>query len=174
MLAMVFLNACTQNNINDVKQFEAAEEKPSEIAKDVQLLYSDSARLKIRLESPVIWSFKGASPTKEFPEGLKVWFFNADGDTTSELSAGYALKFDDDGITEMRKDVTVINERGEILNTELLIWDEREGRIHTPAFVKVTSGEEVLFGEGLEADEQLEQYEIQNITGTIILDEEDN
>ena len=159
--AMVFLLSCS-NSLEEVKKFEEKDEFPSEIAKDVHLLYSDSAQLVVKLDAPEILRFKSKNPTTEFPKGLHVWFYNALGVVNSELQAEYALKFEKDGLTELRNNVVATNEKGEVLETELLIWDEKAGRIYTPAFVKISSGEEVIYGEGLEADERMEEYQIKN------------
>ena len=68
---------------------------------------------------------------------------------------------------EARGDVKVLTDEGELLETEVLFWDHRRSRIHTDAFVKMTSGENVLTGIGLETDPALNDFELKSeIRGT--------
>lgn len=63
--------------------------------------------------------------------------------------------------------VILIDHEGKKLETELLIWSEKEHRIYTDKFVKISTETEILFGEGLEAKDDFSEYEITNITGRI-------
>jgi LPS export ABC transporter protein LptC len=72
---------------------------------------------------------------------------------------------------EIRYNVEVINEKGEKLNTERLVWDEQKKKITSNAFVKITTAKEVITGNGLEANQDFTKYEIKNIIATIRLDD---
>ena len=60
----------------------------------------------------------------------------------------------------------------EILNTEHLIWLQKEEKIYTEEFVKITTPDEIIYGDGLEANQQFTKYRIKNIKGTIAVDED--
>ena len=45
---------------------------------------------------------------------------------------------------EARKNVVVVNEKGETLNTEHLIWDERSEKLKSDEFVKITRKDEII------------------------------
>ena len=67
---------------------------------------------------------------------------------------------------EAYKDVVVINnEKNEKLNTEHLIWDQSKKMIFSNVAIKITTKDEVIFGDGLESDETFDKYEIINPTG---------
>jgi hypothetical protein len=66
----------------------------------------------------------------------------------------------------------VINKEGEVLNTDQLFWDERLKIIYSNAFVKITRPNEVIMGEGFEADETFSRWKIKKIQGTIYLQDE--
>jgi hypothetical protein len=70
---------------------------------------------------------------------------------------------------EVKKNVVVVNEKGEQLNTEHLVWDEKKAKLLSDEFVKITTKEEVIFGTGLEANEDFTKYKIFNIKGTLSL-----
>jgi hypothetical protein len=63
----------------------------------------------------------------------------------------------------------VINEKGDKLNTEHLMWDKKKRMIYSNAFVKITTADEVIYGDGLEANESFTKYKITKIKGTINL-----
>ncbi|HCQ29628.1 MAG TPA: LPS export ABC transporter periplasmic protein LptC, partial [Flavobacteriales bacterium] len=73
-------------------------------------------------------------------------------------------------IFDARGNVVVKNlEKNQQLNTEHLIWNQEQGKILSDEFVKITTDEQIIMGEGLEADESFETYQINKITGTITL-----
>ncbi len=169
---MVFFMSCT-NDMKEVEKFRYEEDLPSEIVENVDLIYSDSAIVQLRLKAPEIHRYTGSPEYTEFPKGIKTWFYDPYGNPNASLKAGYAMKFEDDGITELREDVEVINPKGEVLETEFLLWDEEDELIYTDAFVQIRTETEVLYGKGLEADQNLDNYIIKNITGRIDIDDED-
>ncbi len=74
---------------------------------------------------------------------------------------------------EAKNNVIVTNAKGEILNTEHLIWDQNTHKIYSDVFVKITTATQILFGKGLESDERFEKYRIKNPTGFIYIDKEE-
>lgn len=67
---------------------------------------------------------------------------------------------------EVKNDVVVVNEKGERLNTEHLIWDEKTRRIYTDVFVKITTPDKVFYGDGLDADDSFMKWVIKKPRGT--------
>lgn len=73
---------------------------------------------------------------------------------------------------EVRNEVRVVNADGHIMETEHLIWTEENRMIHSDEFVKINTGSEIIYGEGLEAKEDFSKYRIKKIKGTITINEE--
>ena len=69
----------------------------------------------------------------------------------------------------VRKNVVVINEKGNQLNTEHLVWDEKQQKLLSNEFVKITTPDEIMYGTGFEANQDFSKYRIFNIKGTISL-----
>lgn len=67
----------------------------------------------------------------------------------------------------------MVNEKNEKLNTEHLIWNERTKKIYSDDFVKITTPDEIIFGNGFEADQDFSRYKIMKIKGTINLKKSD-
>jgi lipopolysaccharide assembly outer membrane protein LptD (OstA) len=66
-----------------------------------------------------------------------------------------------------RNNVEVINIKGEKLNSEELIWNNKNKKIYTEKFVTIQTKDEIIYGDGLEANEDLTNYKIKKIRGTI-------
>lgn len=62
--------------------------------------------------------------------------------------------------------------KGEKLNTEHLIWNEDSAKIYTDEFVKITTTDEIIMGEGMEANQDFSKWKIYKIRGTINVKEE--
>jgi LPS export ABC transporter protein LptC len=158
-----------ENDIEKVKEFEIREALPIQSTTNVEILYSDSAHLTIKIQAPKLDSYVGRKKYQEFVEGMKLILYNNLGEPDTQIKANYAIKFEDDERMEVMNDVVVVNRYGEKLNTEYLIWDAKSHRIFTDEFVKITTKEEVIFGDGLEANEDFTKYKILNIKGTVSL-----
>ena len=58
-----------------------------------------------------------------------------------------------------------------MLKTEFLIWNELDRRVKTSGFVHITTPRENIQGYNLDADENLENYEIAQVTGQTIVND---
>ena len=167
-LFALFLSSCV-NDMEEVKAITAEVPLPVEVADDIKIIYSDSAILKVILEAAHLERFVGENPYLEMTQGVHVRFFNSLGQVESELRSNYAVSHENTDIMEAKEDVVVVNKKGETLNTEHLIWEEKTERIHTEEFVKITTEDEVIFGHGFESNQDFTKYRIKKIKGTINL-----
>ena len=60
-----------------------------------------------------------------------------------------------------------LSDKGEKLNTEHLFWDEKKEMIYSDVFVKITTKDEIIMGEGLESNQDFSRYKFKKIKGTI-------
>jgi LPS export ABC transporter protein LptC len=180
ILFLLFLGftAC-ENDIAIVNSITSANEKllPLESSKNVEFLYSDSAIVRAKLTSPQIDRYAGKKPYLELPKGMNIIFYKVDKSQQSKLTANYGIAYDNgNGIMEKMEakgNVIVINEEGEQLNTEHLIWNALTKKIYTDAFVKITTKDQVIMGNGMEADQDFSNYKIKDVTGVISINEAD-
>ncbi len=139
-----------------------------EFAEKVTIEYTDSGRLRARIFSPILVAVKQKrSPYLEMKRGLKVDFYEKDGEIASYLTAEYAISYPDDNRVIVRNNVEILNVKGEMLNTEELKWDQKRGKIYTDRFVKITTRDQIITGQGLESDQSFSDWEILNVSGTI-------
>ncbi len=163
-VAMFF--SCQTTDLETIDSLTRQDESPIESATDVQLVYSSHATIRMIMEAPQMDRYNHEESLLELPQGIEVVFYDSLGNITSTLSARYAIHYVEQQIIEAENDVVVVNENNEKLNTERLIWDRKKGIIYSENFVKITTGDEVLYGEGMEADERFSQWEIINPRGT--------
>ncbi|HIN39145.1 MAG TPA: LPS export ABC transporter periplasmic protein LptC, partial [Flavobacteriales bacterium] len=84
--------------------------------------------------------------------------------------ANYAISYEKKGTMEAKGNVVLINEIGEKLNTEYLIWNQKEAKIFSDKFVKITTKDEIIMGEGFESNESFTNFKIHHIKGTILVE----
>ena len=173
LFGIVFVGSGCVNDLEKVEAIMEDELLPVEVADSIQIIYSDSALLKVILEANHLERFLGENPYLEMTEGVHVRFFNSLGEVESELRSNYAVSYENTDIMEAKEDVVVVNKKGETLSTEHLVWEEKTERIHTEEFVKITTEDEVIFGHGFESNQDFTKYRIKKIKGTINLKDED-
>jgi LPS export ABC transporter protein LptC len=145
---------------------------PSQTGKDITMLYSDSAVLKVKLQAPEMQIFEKDVKEKItiLPKGFYIVFYDVLGKVSSTLKGDYGVRYETTRRMEAKYNVEVVTAKGEKLNTEHLIWDEKTKKISSDQFVKITTAKEIIMGNGLIANEDLSQYEIKEVTGTIKVD----
>lgn len=174
LLGIATLFSC-KNDPELVKAVGSQDKVPTEVSFETEILYSDSAIIRIKLTTPKLIRFSGEeTPYVEFPKGLFLTMYDSSGAVESTLKANYGVNYPNEKKIEVKQDVEVVNNTGEILNTEHLIWLRDEKKIYTEEFVKITTPDEIIYGDGLEANETFTKYRIKNIKGTIAVQDEES
>jgi LPS export ABC transporter protein LptC len=93
---------------------------------------------------------------------LRVDYFDEEGDVRSTLTASEGLLRRRTNDMEARGNVVVVAQDGTRLVTERLTWNERTGKIESDRFVRVTQGDDVFTGVGLEADPDLKNIRVKS------------
>lgn len=173
LFSCICFTSC-ENDIGEVNSITSANEKklPAESGKNVEIMYSDSARVRAKLTAVQLDRYVGTKTYMVMPKGMEVIFYNEKQEEQTKLTANYGIGFDNGkGMEHMeaKGNVIVINEKGDKLNTEHLIWNALTEKIYTNEFVKITTKDEVIWGDGLEANQDFSEYEIKNVKGQISL-----
>ncbi len=122
----------------------------NEYAETVTIEFTDSGLLRARMFSPLLIASKNnKKPYVLMKKGLKVDFYNPEGQLESYLTAEYGISFPKEKKVKVQRNVEILNTKGETLNTEELIWDQETGTIHTDKFVKITGKDQITQGTGL-------------------------
>jgi len=170
-LAMLF--SC-KNDLREIAAMDFSSDTIPDIsARNIDFTFSDSARVQIRLTGPLMHAYEGDDPYMVFPEGFRVEFYDSAMNITSTITGNYGIHYRKKKMMEARQNVVVTNfETGERLDTEELIWDQNRELIYSNKFVKISSEDGVIYGDGLEAEQDFSKRRIINPTGEIEVKEE--
>jgi len=161
------------NNIKEVQDFLADKNLPIGIAKNVNLIHTDSGHIKTRLVAPLLNDFSNrkAHPYQEFPEGIEITTFDKLGDSIT-LTANYTRSYSKTAISEVKENVVVINHKDNTkLYTEQLFWDQNTHYIYTEKAFKLITKTDTINGKGFESNEDLSKVTMKDISGTIYVNE---
>jgi LPS export ABC transporter protein LptC len=173
LFLLMGISAC-ENDIAVINSLSSADELPVESGKNVEYIYSDSAIVRAKLTAPQLDRYTGKKNYMELPKGMHIIFYNEDRKEQTNLTADYGIGYDDGtGMNKMeaKRNVVVINEKGDRLNTEHLIWNAITKQIYTEEFVKITTKEETIWGDGLKANQDFSKYEILHPKGSIAVND---
>ena len=159
------LQSC-QTDIPTINQLTVDKNLPSETMMDADIMYSDSGKVKMKLMAVQLDRYNDKDYI-EMPRGMKILFYDDSMKVNSRVKADYGIRHEKEGKMEAKRNVEVVNVKGEKLNTEHLYWDENKKLIYTDEFVKITTKNEVMYGDGLESNEDFTKYKIKNIKGTM-------
>ena len=166
ILACLIVTSCK----NSLEEIAAITEKkvPIESAENIEMIYSDSARIKYILKAPVLERYMEKKDTSYviFPQGVDVVFFDKYGSLSSSIKAEYAINYQTEERLFLKKNVEIVNENGEQLNTEELWWEKARDSIYTNKFVTITTKDEILYGDTLISNGNFTKYRIKKVKGT--------
>lgn len=136
---------------------------------NVTTLYSDSARLKIKLQAKIESRYENGNA--EYPKGIDLTFFDQDQKVSSTLRANYA-KYDKQRDSYFARGNVIVNNiaKGETMKTEELHWDKLKRQIHTDKFVSIQTKTDVVQGNGLISDDGFVHWKILNPTGSFTVE----
>lgn len=171
-LAVAMLMSC-KNDIEVISSLTNIDNLPSQTIVNLETIYTDSAKIQLIVKSKLVETYNQEEDSYlEFPKGLEVFFYDKNEKVESQLSAKYAIYYKADQLWEAKDSVVVINANDEILNTEQLFWDENKKLIYTSKFVSITTTNEIIYGEGMEANENFTNWKIMKPRGTFYLEHE--
>jgi len=167
LLAFVILSSC-ENEISKIKVVAKTEDPPSMTANDFEMLYSDSTVIRFKMQTPKLIRHDDVKdPYTEFPDGVKIEKYDANMNIVSSITAQYAKNFDSDDRWEAKNNVIAVNQKGDTLKTEYLVWDTKKERIYSDQFVKIIQKDQIYTGIGFESNQDFTSYHIKNLQGHI-------
>jgi len=155
LLLFVIAFGCTGTDTKEPLEYKG----PLSEFENVELYYSENDIVKVKMVAELLYEFE--SGDREFPKGVYMEFFNELGNIESTLKANHAYYFKKEDRWRGRGDVEVKNlEKNQQLNTEELYWKPKEKKIFNDKFVTIRREGDVIYGEGLEANEDMSDYVI--------------
>ncbi len=159
---LTFFTAC-ENKLEVIEALSDANNKPEISAYNFESLYSDSGHVQVRMVSAE-WHQYGSipKPYKEFPKGLHAYIYDDSLRVKAEISALYVKNYIRENLWEARKNVVVVNQKGDRLNTEELFWDQTRHIIYSKKYCRIVTpdGGEHIGNCGLEAKEDFTDWKL--------------
>jgi len=175
ILLTCFLLTSCENDLQKVNELTKEYESAVELGEDIVMLYSEMGVVRVKIEGQRLKRHKTEDPFVEFPEGVKVTFYNEKHEVNSVLTADYAIRYEKEQRAVLKRNVVLVNDRkGERLETEELLWNEKEQTISGEQLVTITTPRETIIGtEGFEADQDFSEYTIRGIVDSKVLIRDD-
>jgi LPS export ABC transporter protein LptC len=165
-ILFLFLAASCSNKTSEINELTNPTQMQEDRAYGVTIIYSENAKVKARLfAKEFVHNEVSKPPYFEAKKGMKMEFYNDSSQVESTLTAKYARYYELDGNILIKDSVVIVNKKGEQLRTEELVYNQKLKKFYTEKSVKITTATQILFGDGLEANEDFSRYEIKNITG---------
>lgn len=168
-IAVLFFSCAPK--IEKIKELSAAEKLPGMEAEDFEMLYSDSAVVRFKLVTPqMIQHDQEKEPFTEFPKGVEIEQYDGDMQIVSRITANYARYLTKEKQWIAKNNVIAVNETGDSLKTEEMMWDEDKGKIFSDEYVQIIRDGQIINGIGFESDQDMKNWEIKKPTGTLYVD----
>jgi LPS export ABC transporter protein LptC len=158
---------------SDDEEAKKVVQKPSfatETGEGVTLTYTDSGIVKAKIKAKLMQHFSmSAKPYVLMPQGVQGIFFDNYNNESSFAYADIGIYYDKEKYLVMKQNVKLINVKGDTLSTEYLVWDEVKEKLYTDKFVKITTADQLIYGDGLVSNQNFTEYRITNVKGNIKL-----
>lgn len=178
-VAFVLLLSACETDLKEVNRLASIqEEEPIDISRGVTVIFSDSARVKAKLTSPEMHVFNGlkgdsvvGEAYNEFPKGIKIVFYDEQGDELQNIVSDYAIRKTDQKLVEFRGNVVITRQDGSVIKTEELIHNEETNTFYNnvPIFGYSKDGHSSFQGSSFQADGDFKNIIIEQTTGITYL-----
>lgn len=156
---------CCESNLSEVRKINISEFNPIGEAKDFNLKYTDSGKIKAVLVSPQMLDYSHLEfPFTEFPKGVKVTVYDDLGNK-SFVTSNYAISYSGSSIIDLRGKVKITTHDGKMLETEQLYYDQKNEWFFTQKTYKFTDKSSVIDGVGIDFSKDFKILDTQKITG---------
>ena len=155
-----------------MQEFVSGKELPIEQIKEAELIQTENGNIKVKIISNTINRFQNSQPELIFSNNLVVTFYTDSSKIQSILKAENA-SIDEQKKIMIASDNVILESDDKKLETEELVWDEVSNKIYTDKKVKITTGKEVIFGEGFTSNPDFTEYSIVKIHGSLNFDSEE-
>ena len=157
------------STIMQINQFN---ENPIGIAYDIRMTYTDSAVVKAILTAPVNFDFTHLSfKYSEFPEGLKIIFFNSNNDENT-LVADYGILYNQTKIVDLQGNVVLLSHDGSRLETDQMYWDAEKEWLFTEQTFTFKNINYDMAAIRLDTNKEFSKFQTGKLTGTMLVDEQ--
>lgn len=170
LLLVVVLTCACENDIEKIILLNTSAEYPDIIGEDIEVVYSDSGRVKLQMFAKSLKQFdKAEKPYSEFSDGMKVYIFDTNLEIESVIQSNYAIYYNDEKLWHATGNVIAENfKSGERLDTEVLFWDEEKEEIYSNSYTRIVNEDGTFYGQnGFKSNQSLTDYTLIGSRGVV-------
>ena len=171
MIFIITLMISCENNSDALKELSIVRQDPLATAHNIRMIYTDSMKIQAILTATKHVDFTNLSfRYSEFPEGLKVVFFDTAGNE-NEVIADYGILYDETKLIDLRGNVQLKSYDGSVLSTDQLFWDAQTEWLFTEKSFKFKDKEYDFDAVRLDTNKDFTKFQTGHLIGTITVSE---
>lgn len=178
-IALSLATGCRMHDSGVTVQSLLENEGPTSESWDPVMHISENGQRRLRMEAAYMANYESIDSTYLILSALegtagrvRVDIFNAEGDSSATVFANRITYYQNDRRFTAEGNVFVQAHNERFLNAEHLVWSEQTARVYTPGFATIRTPKETLSGYEFDADENLLDFSIKDVRGTLISDDE--
>lgn len=166
-LAVTMFFSC-ESNFKKVQKLNQKSFAPSGQADTINLVYTDSGKVKAILISPKMIDYGTLeNPYTEFPKGIKVTLLN-ENNQKSFVDADYAVSYKKTNLIDLQGNVKITSSNGAVLETSQLYYDQKNEWFFTEKYFKYKDANDgFLEGPGVDFSKDFKIFSMQKSSGEI-------
>ena len=169
--AVILFFSCDDGS-STLKQINQFNENPVGIAYDIHMTYTDSAEVKAILTAPLNLDYTHLSfKYSEFPEGLKIIFYNNDNEENTVV-ADYGILYNQTKIVDLQGNVVLLSDDGSRLETSQMYWDSEKEWLFTEQPFTFKNINYDMAAIRLDTNKEFSKFQTGNLTGTMLVKEQ--
>jgi|TARA_B100001175_G_scaffold193628_1_gene164245 LPS export ABC transporter protein LptC len=167
---LIFLLSC-EDNFQEIQNINSKNILPIGITENLKLIYTDSAKVKAILYSSLNKDFTNQSfPYSEFPEGLKITFYDNDLNETI-VTSDYAITYNKTNIVNLIGNVVINNFDGSELKTKQLYWDPEQEWLFTEEKFSFKNIDYDILASRLDANRSFTIFNTGKLDGKVLVED---
>jgi len=169
VVALATIAFSCKSDIEKVQELNDAQSVPSLRIENLNGRLTEMGKVKVHFITPRMLQYNfAAEKYTDFPNGIELYRYTDSVTFEASIIADRAVNYESKSLWEATGNVKMRNAKGELLETEKLYWNQKDKRIYTDVWVRITNKDAVINGEGLESDEAFDNYEIKRISNSVI------
>lgn len=166
MLFWVLILSC-ESNFKEVQKSNISDFVPSGVAEKINLKYTDSGKISTILVSPIMKEYASIDfPFTDFPKGIKVTLYDKNNKRTI-IKADLATSYKITNIIDLRGNVKISGQEGQIFESEQLFFDQKNDWFFTEENFKFSDSKGFSKGKGIDFSKDFKIINSQKVVGEI-------
>ena len=167
------LSSCG-NDIAEIRAITNEKNLPVQTSRNADYTYTEGGKLKNKLKAVRLDQYAGENSYIEVHEGFEMIFFDSTEQEEATLVAMNGRYIEKERKLLAWEDVHLFNIKGDMLETEELIFAQDSGKIYTDKYVRITTASGIIHGQGMESNDSFTKYRILKPSGDLYVNESDS